>query len=239
MIITLENDKENILSTNCEEVSITDKKGKLYFTEKEELDKIIIELKNTLREHKDGVGLAAPQIGINKRVFVINYGGDIRTYINPIIVKSVGFNLSEEGCLSIPCKKYLMPRAPEITVQFMTPLAITKTEKLVGVAAFVFQHELDHLDGVTIADAGLELDDKYYKASEEEKAELHEAYLNMLKEKSEELNKEIEADPELKKISDASKFLKEVQQGKVNMESRLFTEEEVKQANKKAEELKD
>ena len=73
------------LSERCEEIDIR--------KENNEMREIIVNLKETLRQHKDGVGLAAPQIGYNKRIFVINFKGDIRTFINPIISKAEGLTL--------------------------------------------------------------------------------------------------------------------------------------------------
>lgn len=211
------------LSERCDEVRLGKQKpGKTlqwFFEDKEELNKIIVDLKQTLREHKNGVGLSANQIGYNKRVFVLNYGGDIRSYINPSIslMGPMGFN--REGCLSLPNKEYIIPRASKITVNYLDPNGIANTIELKGYAAYVFQHELDHLNGVTLADIGLEIDESFDKATEEEQEELIQAYREMLLKKEEELNKEIEEDEELSKTKKAIQFMEKVQKGELEIES--------------------
>lgn len=211
------------LSERCDEVKLLKQKpGKTlewFFEDKEELNKIIVDLKQTLREHSNGVGLSANQIGYDKRVFVMNFNGDIRTYINPSIslMGPMGFN--RESCLSLPNKEYIIPRARRITVSYLDPNGIANTVDLKGYVAFVFQHELDHLNGVTLADIGLEIDENFEKASEEEQEELIQAYREMLLKKEEELNKEIEKDEELSKTKKAIEFMEKVQKGELEIES--------------------
>ena len=143
-IIKITDENNNILNDRAEEIDIR-KENAL-------MREIILELKDTLRNHKEGVGLAAPQIGYNKRIFVINFSGDLRSFINPIISEVKGFELSKEGCLSIPGKEFIRPRNNEITVLYQTPLGKIESRKLVGKAAIIFQHEIDHLDGILFVD---------------------------------------------------------------------------------------
>lgn len=178
---------------------------------------IIIDLKDTIRETKDCVGLAATQIGFNKRIFVINFNGDLRTFVNPIISQVKGFTLNREKCMSLPGKEYIRPRHNEISVIYQTPLGKTESRKIVGLAAYVFQHELDHLDGLTIADIGLELDDEFDKATDEEREELINAYLDSLDIKKKQVEKEIQEDETLKKTSDAINFIEKLQKGEVEL----------------------
>lgn len=178
---------------------------------------IIIDLKDTIRETKDCVGLAATQIGFNKRIFVINFNGDLRTFVNPIISQVKGFTLNREKCMSLPGKEYIRPRHNEINVIYQTPLGKTESRKIVGLAAYVFQHELDHLDGLTIADIGLELNDEFDKATDEEREELINAYLDSLDIKKKQVEKEIQEDETLKKTSDAINFIEKLQKGEVEL----------------------
>ena len=108
-----------------------------------------------------GVGLAAPQIGINKRLFVVDVGEGPMAIINPKIVKKSGSGVLEEGCLSIPQVTVVIERPEKITVQFIdehnNPMEMTCDDLL----ARVIQHESDHLDGKLIIDY----------ATEEEKAD--------------------------------------------------------------------
>lgn len=198
------------LSDRCDEIDIR-KENNL-------MREIILELKSTLRESKGGVGLAAPQIGYDKRIFVINFNGDLRTFINPIITQAKGLTFSREGCLSLPGKQYIRPRNNEITVLYQTPLGKSESRKMVGLAATVFQHELDHLDGITLADIGLEIDEDFDKATEEEKDEIIKMYMDSLDLKQKTSKDEIDSDKELKQMSNAIDFMEKVQTGKIDFD---------------------
>ena len=84
---------------------------------------------------------------------------------------------------------------------------------MLGQAAIVFQHSVDHLDGLLLSDVGLEITEEFDKASEDERVELIKMYIDSLDIKRKELEKEIEEDPDLKQISDAINFLESVQKG--------------------------
>ena len=178
---------------------------------------IILELKEVVRE-KNLVGLSAPQIGYNKRIFVINFKGDLRTFINPIITQVKGFELSKEQCSSLPGKTFIRPRNNDIRAIYLTPLEKIQEQRFIGKAAEVFQHELDHLNGLLISDIGLEIDDDYEKASEEERLQIINTYMDSLDIKHKDINKIIEEDEELKKMSDAIDFMTKVQTGEVKLE---------------------
>ncbi|HCC22482.1 TPA: peptide deformylase, partial [Candidatus Uhrbacteria bacterium] len=100
-----------------------------------------------------GVGLAAPQIGINQRVFVAETSAGPIALINPKFTKmSKKTTPYEEGCLSIPGKYGLVRRATEVDIEALTleDKKITFTAK--GFFARVMQHEMDHLDGILFVD---------------------------------------------------------------------------------------
>ena len=223
-IIKITDENNSILNDRAEEIDIR-KENAL-------MREIILELKDTLRNHKEGVGLAAPQIGYNKRIFVINFSGDLRSFINPIISEVKGFELSKEGCLSIPGKEFIRPRNNEITVLYQTPLGKIESRKLVGKAAIIFQHEIDHLDGLLISDIGFEIDENYEKATEDEKAQIIQKYMDSLDIKKKAVEDEIQNDPELKKQDDAIKFMEALQQGQVQFEKAT---NDIKEDDKKGE----
>lgn len=199
----------------------------------ESVRETIVELKETLRAHKDGVGLAAPQIGKKQRIFVINFNGDIKTFINPIITQVKGMALNREGCLSLPGKEYIIPRFNEINVMYQTPLAKIEERKFLGLAAYIFQHELDHLEGIILSDMGLEVDSEFDNATEEEKAQILHRHLESLDLKKKDLDKEIEENPELKKTKDAIDFMTKVQKGEVKVEFEKVDEETSKKIDEK------
>jgi len=121
------------------------------------LTKLLIDMTETMLK-KDGVGLAAPQIGVNKRIAVLNFqlGKDewrILPMMNPTIVQ-VGDKLEtdEEGCLSLP-KIYAKVTRPAIaTVKFQNEKGREQTLTMEGLNARAIQHEIDHLDGILFVD---------------------------------------------------------------------------------------
>ena len=106
----------------------------------------------------EGVGLAAPQIGINKRIFVMDChdGQEKREYvivINPeVISSSEELKAYKEGCLSIPEITEEVVRPEKVDVSYEDLSGKLKTEKLEGLWATCFQHELDHLNGKLFID---------------------------------------------------------------------------------------
>ena len=101
---------------------------------------------------------------------------------------------------------------------YQNPTGKVLQTELIGLSAVVFQHNVDHLDGVLLSDVGLEIDEQWDKASEEEKQEVINAYLDSLDLKQKELQQEIEEDPDLKRTSDAIDFMTKVQRGEVKFE---------------------
>ncbi|MBO7696644.1 MAG: peptide deformylase [Methanobrevibacter sp.] len=171
----------------------------------------IISLKDTIRE-KNLVYLTAPQIDVPIRVFVINFNGNLRSFVNPVISETKGFELSREKCNSLD-GEYIRPRANDVRVMYQTPLGKIESRQMLGQAAIVFQHAVDHLDGLTLRDVGLEITEEFDKASDDERVELINMYLESLDLKRKEIEKEIEENPELKQVSDAIDFLESVQKG--------------------------
>ena len=101
----------------------------------------------------DGVGLAAPQIGILRRVCVVCVDGKTRyELINPVIVKSSGKQRGQEGCLSVPNRHGSVERPKKLVVQAQDRYGNPVTHKVDGFTAVAFCHEMDHLDGVLFID---------------------------------------------------------------------------------------
>ena len=185
----------------------------------QEMRDTILALKNTIRE-KGLLALSAPQIGKQYRIFCVSFdnGKDIRSFVNPIISEVDGFELSKETCSSIPGKTFIRPRHNSITVMYQTPLGKIESKKMLGFAARVFQHHIDHLDGLLLNDVGLEVDDDFFNATDEERAEVIKAYLESLDIKEKEIKEEIESDKELKVQADAMKFMESVASGETKVE---------------------
>ena len=106
-----------------------------------------------LMKKENGIGLAAPQVGISKRVFVMEIDDVFRACFNPEILES-SQNVVEfdEGCLSFPGDQCIIKRPSEVQVRYYNLQGQQFEETLSGLAARCFQHELDHLDGITMWD---------------------------------------------------------------------------------------
>ncbi|WP_320171391.1 peptide deformylase [Maridesulfovibrio sp.] len=121
-----------------------------------ELREIIDNMVETMYED-DGVGLAAPQVGLQKRLIVIDPSGpkertDLQVIINPEIISSEGSIDSEESCLSCPSFRCVIKRAEKVVV---TGTDLDGNELRIEAddfKAIVLQHEIDHLDGTLIVD---------------------------------------------------------------------------------------
>ena len=100
----------------------------------------------------NGVGLAAPQVGVLKRIITVAVGQKSLALINPKIVKTDGRALSTEGCLSIPGVILNVKRALWVKVKGLDKNGKSTTIKANGLLAFVLQHEIDHLNGILIYD---------------------------------------------------------------------------------------
>lgn len=103
----------------------------------------------------DGVGLAGPQVGILKRLFVVDCGdefGGPRVFINPEILSREGSQTGEEGCLSVPGKHAAVTRAMKITVKAQDINMNEFTLEAEDFLARAIQHEYDHLDGILYVD---------------------------------------------------------------------------------------
>jgi peptide deformylase len=102
---------------------------------------------------EQALGLAAPQIGLGKRVFVMNVYDQERRCFNPEIVESSeNQEQFDEGCLSFPGESCIIIRPSTVAVRYQDAQGTWFEDRLVGLEARCFQHELDHLDGITMWD---------------------------------------------------------------------------------------
>lgn len=117
-----------------------------------EMTTLIRDMTDTLADEK-GLGIAATQVGSSHRIAIINGEHGPFAIINPRIVKrSIRTETDEEGCLSIPGVFGLVRRAKSVTVAYLDADGTAHREKASGLLARVFQHEIDHLDGVLFID---------------------------------------------------------------------------------------
>lgn len=95
----------------------------------------------------DGVGLAAPQVGVSKRIIVVDDGNGLQALINPQIIKAEGSQWGPEGCLSVPGYFGDVERYEKVTVTAIDPNNKKLRIEAEGFLARIFQHEIDHLEG--------------------------------------------------------------------------------------------
>ncbi|MGM9928899.1 MAG: peptide deformylase [Bacillus sp. (in: firmicutes)] len=128
-----------ILETKCEEVTI--------------FDRTLVKLLNNMYDtmvKADGVGLAAPQVNVGKRIAVVEVDEEMGKIelINPVILERKGSEVDVEGCLSFPGLYGEVERATYVKVQAQNRKGRTYMLEAEGFLARAIQHEMDHLDGV-------------------------------------------------------------------------------------------
>jgi peptide deformylase len=123
---------------------------------------LVDDLVDTMRR-AGGAGLAAPQVGVSLRIFVVEVSHNprypykpeipLRILVNPVL-RSLGSRSfpSYEGCLSVPQLRGLLERHADIEVSYLDRHGQKVVERITGLSAGTFQHELDHLDGVLFLD---------------------------------------------------------------------------------------
>ena len=123
-----------------------------------QLQTLLAKMYRTLTDpSQDGVGIAAPQVGINRRiVMVMRYdkpGKPIEPYLNIQIDSLLGAPVpGPEGCLSVPPYRGVVKRAPKVQISYLQADGTPVTEQVEGYSAIIFQHECDHLDGILYTD---------------------------------------------------------------------------------------
>lgn len=126
----------------------------------EKIDQKIITLLQDMADtmyDADGIGLAAPQIGILKRVIVLDIGEGLIELINPVIVEQQGEQIYMEGCLSVPGYYGEVNRPAKVIVEGLNRKAEKVRIDAEGLLAVALCHEIDHLDGVLFKDKAKEL----------------------------------------------------------------------------------
>ena len=147
MYVTVWPEDSVILRTPCADLTKAELKSK-------DLQTLMAKMLATVRAPQhDGVGIAAPQVGISKRIICLQRfdkdGGPFECYLNAHIDSLFGaIGKGPEGCLSIPPMRGLVPRYTNVIVSYIQPETLEpKRDTVTGYTAVIFQHECDHLDG--------------------------------------------------------------------------------------------
>lgn len=152
-------------------------KAKEVKIDKQTLD-LVATLKQTLKDTEgktQGVGLASPQIGNLKRIFVVysQASKKLLTFINPEITwtskrQTSAKDKKYEGCLSVPNKWAIVRRPKAIKIKYQTESGQTQVKKFTDLTAKIIQHEYDHLEGILFLDRALEQNQKIYELVKDE-----------------------------------------------------------------------
>ena len=129
------------LNKKCRDVENFDKK----------LHDLLDDMKDTMYK-AEGVGLAAVQVGILRRVIVIDVGEGLMELINPEIIEYSGENKDREGCLSVPGEFGLTIRPEHVKIKAQNRTGVWSRYEGTGLLARCFCHEIDHLDGILYTD---------------------------------------------------------------------------------------
>jgi len=187
-------------------------------THKEEGIEIINKLKSALEQNKDLLAISAPQIGINKRVICIKFNDVIKTFINPILTKKKGMVIAPETFYGMTGKEILIGRPEEISLVYYNEDFKYEDNKLLGLAARLFDQQYQLLDGITPADLGLvsdvEADGSIFNLTDEEFNELAEFYKNYVAVKSKAAKEQLDTDEEVAKNYKSLKFSEDVINGR-------------------------
>lgn len=117
-----------------------------------EIKNLIANMKETIAT-EEGIGLAASQVGVLERVIVLKTEKGLEVFINPkILKKSKEKEVAEEGCLSFPSLWLKIKRPKEVEIRTLNEKEEKLETKVQGLLARVFQHEIDHLDGILFID---------------------------------------------------------------------------------------
>lgn len=133
---------DEILRKKCKEVEVVDDRVK----------QILNDMADTMYNTENGGGLAGPQVGILKRLVVIDMGQGLIKLVNPRIIKQEGIQEVMEGCLSIPNRCGKLKRPEKVTIQALNENGEEITLTGTGDLAKCFCHEIDHLEGILFTD---------------------------------------------------------------------------------------
>lgn len=126
-------------------------KAKLVKTVTSNIQKLLDNMSDTMYDAR-GVGLAAPQIGVSKRVIVVDVGDGLVELVNPEVVEASGQAKETEGCLSVPGMVGEVSRAAQVKVKGLNRQGQEVAYQANGFMARALQHEIDHLEGIIFVD---------------------------------------------------------------------------------------
>lgn len=180
-------------------------------------EELISDLKDTLKSLPDKTYLCANEIGLNIRAFCVKFGDEYKVFINPMFQTKDKIKLIRE--VYYPTKKeYIIPRFTESTICYQNESCKVIANKLNSEASIVFNQAVDCLDGIHVIDYGLEIIPEFDEASEEERLEVIEAYLDNLQNFADNLDEDLQKEEEIKDQWDYFKYLRARNKGEIEIE---------------------
>ena len=156
---TIVKEGDEVLRKKARQVAVID----------DRIKEIVEDMVETMRAEQ-GVGLAAPQVGILRRIIVVELDGVLYRLINPEIIQTQGEQFEEEACLSVPGWKGRVKRPKSLTIRGLNPEGEEVSYQGEDLLAVAFSHECDHLDGVLYIDLAQDLKPADELEDEEEEA---------------------------------------------------------------------
>lgn len=198
--------------------------------DKKEVKEIVEDLKDTLN-NSNLTALSAPQIGYNRRVVCIRFDDEIKTFINPMLMKSQDLHFQRTFSLYTD-KEYIVPLFDTIIVAYQKPNGHVEANKFEGLASHVMQLYMNLLDSVLVEDYGLEVLEGFDGLKEEEKDKIISMYLEQLKEYNKNYMEEIEKDEMLKQTYDAIRYTTSVVTGETKLKQPSLNRKQRRQLDK-------
>lgn len=203
---------------------------------------ILEQIDKKLKENEELLCLSAPQLGYNIRVFALKFADEIRYFVNPLYVKRKNLIVNVESCSTLGEQKYLIPRFKNI--EFIYTKTNGMVEQLIfnDLAAFQFQQMYDFLEGLTLEDYGVPIDDDFFELSKEEQDEIVSNYLKSCESLLQNLQEDINSDPTLREMQHTVDFMTSVAVGETKLSEKKMNREQrrlaQKQARRKAKQFK-
>lgn len=207
----------NKLAVEAEAIQLKNDTGRDAEAE-EKCASIINELKTILSKKPNIKALAAPQIGLNARIFCIRFNDTIKTFINPVITKKSGASVVLETCESMPNMEIVIHRPAEITTVYYTDEFKYEENKLLGAGAALFDQMNNLLDGIIPTDLGLAFNvDEVGHLTQEDLPELIPMLNTYVKTKLAAIEKSIEEDDSTNSEYKLAKFTENVINGRTKV----------------------
>ena len=131
----------------------------------QDIKNLVLDMIETMQK-ADGVGIAAPQVGVNKKIIIVHWQGDDYVFINPKIIKKSFLKYTDkEGCLSFPGLELMVKRSKKITVKALDYSSKEIEVEASGLFARILQHEIDHIEGNLLVDFANKEEKKDYDNS--------------------------------------------------------------------------